>query len=254
MSQDHQNPQHLRDRYLDLLIKSLSNLIYGPPPLEPWTDGLFRRDARPGRDRQSPAHTMVGVLRLQNLRELTQRAIDLGIPGDFIETGVWRGGCCILMRGVLAANAIADRKVYVADSFAGLPPPNLERFPQDKGVALHKMPELVVSLDAVKANFSRYDLLDDLVVFVEGFFNATLPALDAKTFSVIRLDGDMYESTYVALECLYPKLSAGGFVIVDDYGAIEQCQMAVSDYRAKMDIRSPIQQIDWTGVWWQKTE
>ncbi|MGH7816650.1 MAG: TylF/MycF/NovP-related O-methyltransferase [Candidatus Binatia bacterium] len=245
--------QKVHDLYLDLLLKSLSNLIYGPPPLDPWNDGLFRPDARSGRDWHSPAHTMVGTLRLKNVRGLVQRALDLGIPGDFIETGVWRGGCCILMRGVLAANSVNSRKVYVADSFEGLPPPNTDLFPQDSGLNLHLIPELAVSLDEVRANFARYGLLDEQVVFVKGFFSDTLPALDAGPFAVIRLDGDMYESTYVTLQCLYPKLSIGGFVIVDDYGAVAQCRSAVTDYRTKMDIVDEMQQIDWTGVWWQKT-
>jgi O-methyltransferase len=242
-----------RRLYLDLLVKSLSNLIYGPPPQDPWNDGLFRGDARPGRDKASPAHTMVGLLRLQNVLDLAQRALDEGVPGDFIETGVWRGGCCILMRGVLAANGVVDRKVYVADSFQGLPPPNVELFPQDTGDQLHTVPELAVSVDQVRANFDRYGLLDDQVAFVEGFFSDTLPALDTGPLALIRLDGDMYESTYVALENLYPKLSVGGFIIIDDYGAIAQCRKAVTDYRAKLGVTDPFQQIDWTGVWWQKT-
>jgi O-methyltransferase len=242
-----------RRLYLDLLFKSLSNLIYGPPPLDPWNDGLFRADSRPGRDRRSPAHTMVGILRLENVRELAQRAIDLRIPGDFIETGVWRGGCCILMRGILAANMVRDRKVYVADSFAGLPQPKPDLFPEDAGDTHHTVPDLAVSLDQVKENFDRYGLLDSQVVFVKGFFSDTLPSLDAGPFSLIRLDGDMYESTYVALENLYPKLSIGGFAIIDDYGAIEQCRKAVTDYRSRFGIDDCIQQIDWTGVWWQKT-
>lgn len=245
--------EHTRELYLDLLVKSLSNLIYGPLPLDPWNDGLFRGDARPGRDRSSPAHTMVGILRLENVRELTQRALDTGVQGDLIEAGVWRGGCCILMRGLLAANSISTRKVYVADSFEGLPPPKPELFPQDAGSHFHTVRALAVPLDEVKANFARYGLLDDQVIFVKGFFSDTLPALETGPFAVIRLDGDMYESTYVALQCLYPKLSVGGFVLIDDYGAVEQCRQAVSDYRAKMAIEDRIQQVDWTGVWWQKT-
>jgi O-methyltransferase/8-demethyl-8-(2,3-dimethoxy-alpha-L-rhamnosyl)tetracenomycin-C 4'-O-methyltransferase len=245
--------QDARDLYLDLLLKSLSNLIYGPPPLDPWNDGLFRSDARPGRDRSSPAHTMVGVLRLENVRELAQRVIDQGIAGDFIETGVWRAGCCILMRGILAANLVHNRKVYVADSFEGLPPPKPQLFPQDAGDTHYTVHELAISLDEVKANFDRYGLLDDQVVFVKGFFSDTLPSLEAEPLALIRLDGDMYESTYVALECLYPRLSIGGFTIIDDYGALEQCRKAVTDYRTKMGIHDCIQQIDWTGAWWQKS-
>lgn len=243
-----------RDLYLDLLIKSISNLIYGPPPSDPWNDGLFRPDAKLGRDKESPAHSMVGLLRLENVRELAQRAIDEGIAGDFIETGVWRGGCCILMRGVMAASLVTDRKVYVADSFAGLPPPQPARFPRDSGSTWHTLPELAVSLDDVRANFKRYGLLDDQVVFVPGFFSDTLPKLDGGPFALIRLDGDMYESTYVALEHLYPRVSTGGFVIIDDYGAVAECREATDDYRAGAGISEAMHKIDFTGVWWRKTK
>jgi len=241
-----------RDLYLDLLVKSIANLIYGPRPADPWNDGLFGGNAAPGRDRNSPAHSMVGILRLRNVRDLAQRALDLGIPGDFIETGVWRGGCCILMRGVLAANQIMDRKLFFADSFRGLPPPNINEFPQDQNMMLHTMSELAIPLYVVKENFQLYELLDSQVQFIEGYFSDTLPVLNANTFALIRLDGDMYESTFVTLENLYPKLSPGGFIIIDDYGAIQECRLAVSDYRSKMHITDPMEQIDWTGVWWQK--
>jgi O-methyltransferase/8-demethyl-8-(2,3-dimethoxy-alpha-L-rhamnosyl)tetracenomycin-C 4'-O-methyltransferase len=243
----------LRGRYLDLLINILTNMIYEDASINPKYFGPFKPEIRSeGRDWPAVAHTMVGLRRLENLRELAQRALDEGVHGDFIETGVWRGGCCILLRGILAANAITDRKVYVADSFEGLPPPNPQAYPHDEGLNLHLHPELAVSLEQVKENFSRYGLLDEQVIFVKGFFQHTLPSLEAGPFALVRLDGDLYESTYVALEALYPRLSPGGFVIVDDYGVARACQAAVSDYRTLMGIDASIQEIDWTGVWWQK--
>jgi O-methyltransferase len=242
-----------RELYLDLLIRILTNMIYGDPSTNPENAGPFQADLRSGGlDWPAVAHTMVGIQRLQNLRELTQRAIDGNIAGDFIETGVWRGGCCILMRAILAVNAIQNRKVYVADSFAGLPPPNPELYPHDEGLDLHVHKELAISLEQVKDNFSRYGLLDDQVVFVKGFFSDTLPSLEAGPFAIIRLDGDLYESTYVALCALYPKLSPGGFVIIDDFKIIPACQQAVFDYRDKHGIAIPIHEIDRCGVWWQK--
>ena len=242
-----------RELYLDLLIKSVANLIYGPPPPDPWRDGLLV-NATPGRDQHSPAHSMVGILRLRNLRELTQRALDDGIPGDFIETGVWRGGCCILMRGVLAANSVRDRRVYVADSFDGFPPADVARYPMDERKGPPPPRELIaVSEDQVRANFGRYGLLDDQVVFVKGYFSATLPALETGPLALIRLDGDMYESTYVALEHLYPRLSVGGFAIIDDYGALPKARQAVTDYREAKGIAEPMHQADWTAVWWRKS-
>src|SRR5258708_1339732 len=125
-----------RDLYLDLLIKILINTIYDDSAINPRVRPRVVGPCDPttgsiGRDWPTQAHTMVGRQRLENLRMLSQQALDEGIAGDFIETGVWRGGCCILMRGVLAANNIADRKIYVADSFAGLPPPNERIYPAD---------------------------------------------------------------------------------------------------------------------------
>lgn len=239
--------------YLDLLIKILTNTIYGDPSTNPTNAGPFQPELRfKGIDWPAVAHTMVGVRRLENVRDLAQRAITEKIPGDFIETGVWRGGCCILMRGVLAANGVEDRKVYAADSFAGLPPPRPKIYPQDEGLNLHLHRELAVPLEEVKANFRRYGLLDDQVVFVEGLFHNTLPSLDAGPFALLRLDGDLYESTYVALDALYPKLSPGGFVIVDDINFIEPCRQAVVDYRSRMGITAAMHEVDWNASWWRK--
>jgi len=242
-----------RAMYLDLLIKVLTNTIYEDPSTNPDNAGPFQMSVRSeGRDWPAIAHTMVGVRRLENLRTLTQRAIDERVPGDLAETGVWRGGCCILMRAILAANAIADRKVYAIDSFAGLPPPRAHLFPQDEGLNLHLYADLAVSLEKVQANFARYGLLDEQVIFLKGPFQDTLPSLEAGPFALIRLDGDLYESTYLALEALYPKLSPRGFVVVDDYGALSAVRAAVGDYRARMAIDAPMHTIDWTGVWWRR--
>ena len=242
-----------RELYLDLLIKVLTNMIYGDPSTNPENTGPFQAELRAeGRDWPALAHTMVGVRRLENVRELVQRVIDEGIAGDFVEAGVWRGGVCILMRGVLAANAIKDRKVYAIDSFAGLPPPRPEKFPHDEGLDLTIYPELAVSLEQVKHNFARYGFLDEQVIFVKGLFQHTLPTLDAGPFALIRLDGDLYESTYVALEALYPKLSPGGFIILDDVNFIPACRQAVMDYRSRMGITAVLHDVDWCAGWWQK--
>jgi O-methyltransferase len=241
-----------RKLYLDLLMKTLTNVIYGDPPCSPGHEKFDMRLRSTGHDWPSMAHSMAGLARLENVSTLAQRVIDENIPGDFIEAGVWRGGCCILMRGVLAANAIENRKVYVADSFEGLPPPKPEQFPADRGDILHRFKELAIPVEQVKSNFERYGLLDEKVVFVKGFFEDTLPKLDAGPFALIRLDGDMYSSTIVALESLYPKLSEGGFVIIDDYGAVPACRQAVADFRSRLGIEDRINHIDWTGAWWRK--
>ena len=196
--------------------------------------------------------TMVGMTRLDNLQECIEQVVVEDVPGDLIETGVWRGGASIFMRGVLRALAVTDRRVWVADSFRGLPPPSAEQFPADAGDEHHKVPELAVPVETVRENFRRYGLLDEQVVFLEGWFRDTLPGLADERWAIIRLDGDMYESTMDALDNLYPRLSPGGFVIVDD-GALPACRAAVEDFRTRHSITEPLREIDWTGLFWQRS-
>jgi O-methyltransferase len=177
-----------------------------------------------------------------------------GVDGDMIETGVWRGGSCILMRALIKLSGSQGRTVWVADSFSGLPPPDASSYPADARDRHHKFAFLAVSEDEVRRNFARYGLLDEGVRFLPGWFRDTLPTLADRRWSLIRLDGDMYESTHVALEHLYPRLSPGGYVLVDDYGAVEGCRRAVEDFRSEHGISDEIEQIDWTGVLWRKRQ
>lgn len=199
------------------------------------------------------ADTMIGRRRLDNIQSCVEEVIKEKVPGDFIETGVWRGGACIFMRGLLEAYCDRNRKVYVADSFQGLPKPDEEKYFYDKGSVFHKNLLMAVSLKQVKENFEKYNLLDDQVVFLPGWFKDTLPTAPIDKLSILRLDGDMYGSTMEAIEALYPKLSVGGFCIVDDYGAIEGCRRAIDDYRARKNIEDKIQIVDWTGVYWRRS-
>ena len=206
-----------------------------------------------GRKWSAQAHTMIGLKRLDQLQECISEVIEQQIPGDLIETGVWRGGASIFMRAVLKAHGIGDRRVFVADSFAGLPPPD-SAYPQDQGDLHHQVSFLAVSQEQVEDNFRKYGLLDEQVVFLRGWFKDTLPNIQSDCFSVVRLDGDMYESTMDGLVNLYPKLSLGGYCIIDDYGALESCKAAVHDYRREHSIEAPLHEIDWTGVYWRKPD
>jgi hypothetical protein len=196
--------------------------------------------------------SMIGRPRMNNLEACVRDVVRNGVPGDLIETGVWRGGSTIFMRGLLKALGVTDRRVYVADSFQGLPAPDVERYPHDRDLTLHLHSSLAVGVEQVKDHFRRFGLLDEQVVFVEGWFSDTLPALAGHRWSVIRLDGDMYESTHQALTALYDGLSLGGWVIVDDF-EIPACRAAVEDFRGSRGITDPIRPIDWTGVFWQKS-
>ncbi len=197
-------------------------------------------------------YTMIGIRRMNNIRFCVEDVIANNVPGDLIETGVWRGGATIFMRAILKVHSIADRNIWVADSFQGLPRPDEEKYPADKGDDLYTLEQLRISMEDVKANFEKFGLLDDQVNFLKGWFKDTLPTAPINKLAVVRLDGDMYESTMDGLVNLYPKLSVGGYMIIDDYGAMSTCAQAVTDYREKHGIADEIIEIDWSGRYWQK--
>jgi O-methyltransferase len=204
-----------------------------------------------GRDWPASAETMIGMQRLTHLQHCVETVLAEEIPGDLIECGVWRGGACILMRAVLVAYGDKERCVWLADSFQGLPPPDPENYPAEdltlNGAAV-AVPE-----STVRNNFKRYGLLDDHVRFLPGWFKDTLPDAPIDRIALLRLDGDLYESTIQALDGLYSKLSVGGFCIIDDYHVIDACRQAVTDYRQNNSISAEIVDIDGHGVYWRKS-
>lgn len=176
------------------------------------------------------------------------------VPGDLMEAGVWKGGLTVLMRGVLKAHDIADRVVWGADSFVGLPQP-------DPGIALtdavwHFLMEPIGRLNVgqaqVEETFRRHGLLDGQVRLLPGWFADTLPAAPIERLALLRLDGDWYESTKCALESLYPRLSPGGIIEIDDYGLPFGARRAVDEYRRQHDIHEPIQWVNHQVVCWRK--
>ena len=267
---------HTRELYLELLKRAVSHTLYGRSDVgralagrNQITRAMLRffdrrgftvlRDVEDaealreeGRDWPLFGQTMIGRKRLDNVQHCVEDVIERGVPGDLIETGVWRGGATILMRAVLAAHGVTDRTVWVADSFEGLPRPD-DRYPADSGALWHTADRLAISVEEVRGNFERYGLLDDQVRFLVGWFKDTLRTVPDPQWAVIRVDGDMYGSTMDALTALYPNLSPGGYLIVDDYSAIDVCQRAVDDYREQHGIDDPIEKIDWNGVYWQRS-
>ncbi len=276
---------NVRERYINILKRSLSFTLWWPEPAVPMEiaasyfskpierfirfvsscmkpfkisltynrGDITEHDREEGRPYFSVyADTMIGMKRLDNINYCFDTVIQDDIKGDMIETGVWRGGACIFMRGLLAAYEVEDRKVYVADSFKGLPKPEGLIYPADIGQKFHENRLMAVSLDQVKRNFERYNLLDDKVIFLEGWFRDTLPNAPIEKLAIMRLDGDMYSSTIEALNVLYPKLSPGGFCIIDDYGALDSCRKAVDEFRKLNNISDKMHSIDWTGIFWRK--
>jgi hypothetical protein len=245
-------------RYLDLLARVLTGTLFDEEPDHDNANATAFAVAFARHYVAGGAITMLPLVRLANIRDCVETLLAEAIPGDLIETGVWRGGASIYMRACLEAAGDQARRVFLADSFQGLPEPDPGR---PKEAAFHHSPvmqklykRMAATLEDVRANFAAFDLLDDRVVFLEGWFKDTLPTAPIDRLALLRLDGDYYDSTMEALTALYPKLSPGGFVIVDDYGedAWTDCRAAVEDYRTANAIAAPVTWVDRRCAWWRK--
>jgi len=224
----------LAEQYLHLMKLAVTDSIYSD--LSP--------DAHGGNVWPDRALSMIGIPRLNNVIEAIRTVIEENIPGDIIETGVWRGGSTMLMRAALTAYGDTERTIWVADSFAGLPPPDPAKYPADLGDRHHTFTQLAISLENVQASFKRLGLLDDRVKFLKGWFKDTLPNAPIERLAILRLDGDMYESTMDGLRALYSKISPGGYIIIDDYFCLSNCKKAVNDFREQNGITIPIIDIE----------
>lgn len=259
--------------YLDLLKRCLTGIIYPESsnqelhpnrPGKRWAVSFLRKRgykllkivpfdpaARElGKDWPSIGYSMVGLKRLDNLQFCIETALNEGVPGDLLEAGVWRGGSCILARAILKLRGVRDRNVWLADSFEGMPVPLLEA---DQNHDFSDVSVLAVSQGEVEAAFERFGLLDNQVKFLKGWFKDTLPNAPVSKLAVLRMDGDLYESSMDILNSLYHKVSAGGFVIVDDYYDWAPCREAIHDFRDRVGIKDEIQRIDSNGAFWRKS-
>lgn len=197
------------------------------------------------------SHTMMGRKRLNNLHYCLDYLRLSDVKGDFIECGVWRGGGCIFMSGYVETYNMHDRHIYVADSFEGLPKPSLEH-DQHLDLSKEKYPQLAISLEMVKQNFINYDLLTNNIIFVKGWFKNTLKGLNTDQIALLRLDGDLFESTMDILLALYDRVVEGGIIIVDDF-ALKPCRKAIEEFfYQRNEIFPRYEEVDWTGIWWLK--
>jgi O-methyltransferase len=260
--------ESMRRAYLELLKLTLCDLA-GARTLSVTRTGDSRQDGTQVRSRELPEEelalramgsdwpfaglSMIGLKRLDDLQACVEAVVADGVEGDVIEAGAWRGGASILARATLDSLGADERTVWVADSFQGLPPPETGVFPDDRQLDLSQVEFLAVPADEVRGYFERFGCAQG-VELVEGFFDETLPTLRERRWSVIRLDGDTYEATWVGLESLYPGLSAGGYLIIDDYALIKECRWAVDDYRREHGITEPIEKIDAWGVHWRRQD
>jgi O-methyltransferase len=162
-----------------------------------------------------------------------------------VDCGVWKGGSTVL----LSAGA-PRRDVWAFDSFAGLPDPGPD---DDEAETRGRGGDLVVGEACVRDAFQRYADPERLHVR-KGWFHETLPvaAEEIGSIAVLHCDGDWYESVRITLEALYPLISSGGFVVVDDYGHYAGARKAVDAYRRDHDITAPVVDIDGIAGYWRR--
>eukprot|EP01105_Mastigella_eilhardi_P002280 TRINITY_DN1278_c0_g1_i4.p2 TRINITY_DN1278_c0_g1~~TRINITY_DN1278_c0_g1_i4.p2 ORF type:complete len:336 (-),score=77.90 TRINITY_DN1278_c0_g1_i4:49-1056(-) len=249
----------LERRYLDTARDSLLGLTHRTTersvvPNHAGTSGTTRplqlSDRMEGKDWPVFGLTMVGGRRMENIEWALRKVVGEGVPGDFMECGVWRGGASIFARAVLDTLGEDGRKVILADSFEGLPAP---RTGNDK-LYWSQMEYLRVSLETVKQNVASYGMNPEAsnMQFCKGYFVDSLPVCQVNQLAVLRMDGDMYESTMDQLFNLYQKVSVGGVVIVDDYG-LPECKRAINEFKTWHNMDEPLVAVDsWSGRYWIK--
>ncbi len=268
-----------RDRYLWLIKRALTNLIYPEHDLRIaflQAEGAGLEDAaqtralrdirieRPeafravvdgkltGREPKSRSHTMVGLFRLTGLERCAETVLADGVAGDFLEAGVGQGGAAIFMRALQEAHGVPARRTWLADSFQGPPPPAPSDAPYGLDLAEPKAPCVAFDQASVQEHFRRYDLLGPQVRFVGGWLADTLPGAETGPLALLRIDVDLFSATTTALEQLYERVSSGGVVIVDDYGAVASCREAVDGFRQRRGIAEPLHWTDAECVFWRK--
>ena len=200
-----------------------------------------------------------GYERLINMHSLLDKVRLEHIKGDYVECGVWRGGSALFMAAYAKLYGQVDRKTWLFDSFEGVPPGNSsERWRNNNGELIDRGWEkdnLAVALEDVQRHFSQYDLAGPSIIFVKGWFSKTLPVSQVESIAILRVDGDLYSSTYLVLKHLYHRISIGGGVILDDWG-IPGARKAVEAFREEHGITEEIQMHDPPGCYpvahWRK--
>lgn len=201
------------------------------------------------------AETMMGVRRLDWLESTVVQIVSENIPGDFFEAGCWRGGAVIFLLGALRALRQTGRVVWAADSFAGYPAPTASSSEADH-LLWERHDYFAVSRADFEQNVARYGLGGDALRVLEGFFDQSIPKAPIERLAMIRIDIDGYEGVSAVLDLLYPKLSPGGFVVVDEL-EVAGCKRAIDEFFARNGLDKaqilPIQQKKTKAAYWRKS-
>ncbi len=200
--------------------------------------------------------TMTSPERINALVTALEYIVRRGIPGDIVECGVWRGGSMMAAAETLTRLGDERRRLFLFDTFDGMPPP-AEEDRNYRGEAASELLDAadrssawvwaVAQLDDVRANMASTGYPDERIVYVQGRVEDTIPAQAPERIALLRLDTDWYESTKHELEHLFPRLSPGGILIIDDYGHWAGARKAVDEYLDEQNMPCFLCRIDYTG-------
>jgi hypothetical protein len=184
-------------------------------------------------------------------------------PGDIVETGCYFGTSAAIMMDILIHFDLCDRRLWVFDSFEGLPV--LSKEDRNDGIP----GDFNISVQVLKNNLLSAGVYqENKIVITKGWFNETLPLSPVKQIAFLRLDGDLFLSTWDSLIALYDKVIVGGVIYVDDYGSYRGCRDAIDKFRSMKRIYEPlhyieespilgnnstVKRITFEAVWWVKS-
>lgn len=196
--------------------------------------------------------TMTSIERIDALRASVEYVVKNTVPGDFVECGVWRGGSMIAIALTLQRIG-AQRRLWLYDTFSGMPPPGRDDFDfrgrSAQELMAQENPETSYiwaksSLDDVKLGLRETGYAEDAIEFVVGPVESTLPNRAPEKIALLRLDTDWFESTYCELVHLWPRLVDGGVLIIDDYGDWAGAKKAADSYFAEQKLFPLLHRVD----------
>ena len=245
---------------MKLLKQSLRRILH-------WSNSYLYRDAQEypfDMDRaflriftRTKPYTMTSLERMYAMYKATEHVSKSHIPGDIVECGVWRGGSVMIAAILLKKLGDTSRSIYLYDTFTGMSKPggvDATRYDGAKALDMWKFHHVNgkvawcdASLEDVRRNVFDTGYPKNRFVFVEGKVEDTMPRTEPKRIALLRLDTDWYTSTYHELVHLYPRLSPGGVLIIDDYGHWEGCRRAVDQYFRKQNTPILLHRIDYGG-------
>jgi hypothetical protein len=183
--------------------------------------------------------TMTSANKLYALILATRYIARYSVPGDIVECGVWRGGSMHAVARTLLACGDKSRDLYLFDTYEGMPPPSDADVRLADGTSAEQLLAAaprnrkvwaVASLEDVQEGFTSVPYPEERVHFVKGLVEETVPKEAPERISILRLDTDWYESTRHELDHLYPRLSSGGVLLIDDYGYWQGSRKAVDEF------------------------